>query len=98
VDFYRKSDGGTKKKILGCIFPGKLVLEKGKVLTTPFTLPIHLILRISEVLGSSKKKKEVENDLLSCLVPLTVESCNALKDLLMLKQLRLQYSPTYTST
>jgi len=29
LEFYRKSDGKTKKKILGCIFAKKLVLEKG---------------------------------------------------------------------
>jgi hypothetical protein len=46
--------------ILGCIFAEKLVLEKGKVATTVFTEPIQLILRISEVLGSSKKKQEVK--------------------------------------
>ena len=27
-DYYSKSDGATKKKILGCIFSEKLVLEK----------------------------------------------------------------------
>jgi len=27
LEFYRKSDGATKKKILGCIFAEKLVLK-----------------------------------------------------------------------
>jgi hypothetical protein len=31
LEFYRKSDGKTKKKILACIFSKILVLEKGKV-------------------------------------------------------------------
>ncbi len=31
LEFYRKSDGAAKKKIPGCIFAEKLVLEKGKV-------------------------------------------------------------------
>jgi hypothetical protein len=31
LEFYRKSDGKTKKKILGCLFAEKLVLEKGKL-------------------------------------------------------------------
>jgi hypothetical protein len=35
----RKSDGATKKKILGCIFSKKLVLEKGRVATLEFTTP-----------------------------------------------------------
>lgn len=30
LEYYRKSDGATKKKILGCIFDEKLVLENGK--------------------------------------------------------------------
>ena len=29
-EYYRKSDGATKKKILGCIFAEKLVLENGR--------------------------------------------------------------------
>ncbi len=29
LEYYRKSDGATKKKIPGCIFAEKLVLEKG---------------------------------------------------------------------
>jgi hypothetical protein len=31
LEFYRKSNGSTKKKILSTIFAEKLVLEKGKV-------------------------------------------------------------------
>ncbi|MFH1320085.1 MAG: hypothetical protein ABII90_05455 [Bacteroidota bacterium] len=34
MEFYRKSDGATKKKILGCIFSEKLILENEKVTTT----------------------------------------------------------------
>lgn len=59
LEYYRKSNGTTKKKILGCIFAQKLVLDKGKVVTPVFTEPIQLILRISEDLGSSEKKKDV---------------------------------------
>jgi len=36
VEYYRKSDGNTKKKILGCIFTEKLIIEKGRVANTPF--------------------------------------------------------------
>jgi hypothetical protein len=35
-------------------------LEKGKVVNTVFTEPIQLIQRISEVLGSSDRKKEMD--------------------------------------
>ena len=60
VEYYRKSDGKTKKKILSCIFAEKLVLDKGTVLTPVFTEPIQLILRISEVLESSDNKKDIQ--------------------------------------
>jgi hypothetical protein len=56
VKLFRGSDRSTNKKILGCIFVEKLVFEKGKVATPVFMEPVQLILRISEVLGSSKKK------------------------------------------
>ena len=60
LEYYRKSDGITKMKILGNIFAEKLALEKGKVTTPVFTEPIQLIFRISEVLRRSEKKKEGE--------------------------------------
>ncbi len=60
LEYYRKSDGATKKKLLSTIFAVKLVLEKGKVVKAVFTESIQLIIRISDVLGSSEKKKEVE--------------------------------------
>jgi hypothetical protein len=56
---------------------------EGKVATTPFTLPIQVILNASDVLGRLKKKKEVENDLFFCLVSLTVESCNLISGLFL---------------
>jgi site-specific DNA recombinase len=67
--FYREADGQTKRKILGCIFSEKLVLENGRVATTPFTIPIQVLFKITKVLQGSKNKKEVENNLLSALAP-----------------------------
>ena len=67
--FYREADGQTKRKILGCIFSEKLVLEKGRVATTPFTIPVQVLFKITKVLQGSKNKKEVENNLLSTLAP-----------------------------
>lgn len=64
---HRKSDGHTKRKILGCIFSKKIVLEKSRVATCEFTAPINVLTNASKVLKSSGIKKEVENDLLSCL-------------------------------
>lgn len=54
LEYYWKSDGATKKKIPGCIFVEKLVLEKRKVATPVFTESVQLIFRISEVLGISE--------------------------------------------
>ena len=62
LEYYRKSDGMIKKKILGRIFAEKLILEKGKIATPIFTEPIQLILRISEALKRSEKKKEIDFD------------------------------------
>ena len=76
AEYYKKSDGKTKKKILGCIFSEKLVFEKGKVATYKFTKPVQVLLNASKVFKNLDKKKEVENDLLSCLAPLTFGSCN----------------------
>jgi len=65
----QEEDGATKKKILGCIFSKKFVLEKGKVATYEFTKPIEVLLNASKVFKKSSTKKEVENDLLSCVAP-----------------------------
>lgn len=66
LEYYRKSDGATKKKILGCIFAEKLVLEKGKVSDPVFTEPIQLIMRLSNSLrsrtGNEKSEMELEGD------------------------------------
>ena len=69
VQFFRKADGRTKKKILGCIFDEKLVIENGRVATTPFSKPVSILLMIIKELEGSKNKKEVENDLLSTMAP-----------------------------
>jgi hypothetical protein len=44
-----------------------------------FTEPVQLILRISEVLGSSQKAQEVNFDLLCLWVPRTDKGCNLLE-------------------
>jgi hypothetical protein len=58
--------GEIKKKIPGCNSDKKLIFGKKKVATLASTQPIQLILRISEVLGSSKKNKR--SILTSCAV------------------------------
>jgi len=52
LEYYRKSDGATRKKILNTIFAEKLIVINGKFAIPVFTEPIQLIFRISEVLGS----------------------------------------------
>jgi hypothetical protein len=80
LEYYRKSDGITKMKILGNIFAEKLVLEKGKVTTPVFTEPIQLIFRISEVLRSHEKKQEVDFDFLSIMTSRKDKGLNQLND------------------
>lgn len=63
VSFYKSADGPTKFKILSCIFEEKLIIEKGRVATTPFTEPIRVLFDLNEVLEESKNKKEVDIDL-----------------------------------
>jgi hypothetical protein len=48
---------------LTCIFDEKLIVENGRVATTPFTEPIRVLFDLNEVLKESKNKKEVEYDL-----------------------------------
>ena len=71
VAFYKKADGKTKKKILGCIFSEKLIFEKGKSCNQPFSKPVSILLLIIKELQGSKKKMEVENDLQSIMAPQT---------------------------
>ena len=60
LEYYRKSDGVNEKKILNSIFAEKLIVVNGKVTEPIFTEPIRIILRISEALRVSEKKKEVD--------------------------------------
>jgi len=50
AEYYKKSDGATKKKILICIFSEKLVLDKGKVATCQFATPVKVLLNFSKIL------------------------------------------------
>ena len=76
LSFYRKSDGKTKKKILSCIFSEKVVLEKGRVASIPFSIPVQVLINASKVLEGSENKKETISSLLSIMAPLNDESCN----------------------
>ena len=63
LEYYRKSDGRTKKKILTTIFAEKMIVINGKVIKPIFTEPINLMLRISKSLENSQGGKEVDIDL-----------------------------------
>ncbi|WP_289031093.1 recombinase family protein [uncultured Algoriphagus sp.] len=67
--FWRKSDGKTKKKILGCIFRDKIENLDFKVATTPFTTEMSVLLGLEGVFDWDKNKKEVISDLFFKLAP-----------------------------
>jgi hypothetical protein len=58
-----------KRRYLVASFRKKIVLEKSRVTTCEFTTPINVLISASKVLKSSDIKKEVENDLFSCMAP-----------------------------
>ena len=69
LEFYKNSDGKTKKKILSCIFSEKIHFDENKVAAISFQKPIEVLLNASKVLQGSKKEKEVKIDLLPTLAP-----------------------------
>jgi hypothetical protein len=75
-EFWRKCDGKTKKKILGCIFEEKIENLDFKVATTPFTTEISVLMGIEGVFEGYKNKKEVVSDLFFKLAPPINDSCN----------------------
>jgi len=75
LEFYKNSDGKTKKKILSCIFSEKIHFDENKVAAICFQKPIEVLLNASKVLQGSKKEKEVKIDLLPTLAPLIHKRC-----------------------
>ena len=69
LEFYKNSDGKTKKKILSCIFSEKIHFDENKVAAICFQKPIEVLLNASKVLQGCKKEKEVKIDLLPTLAP-----------------------------
>ena len=74
--YWDKADGKTKKKILGCIFKEKFEDFNFERCNHIFTPEIESIMLASKVLQKNKNKKEVKNDLLSKMAPLSLERCN----------------------
>jgi len=65
-----------EKNLLSGIFTEKFVFQDGKVASTPFSVPVQVLINANKVFGRSGKKKEVENDLLLVFASLTAQSCN----------------------
>ena len=75
---------------MSCIFDEKLIVDNGRVATTPFTEPIRVLFDLNEVLKESKNKKEVEYDLFLITAPLTDERCsyNAMIEYVTIRKLK----------
>jgi site-specific DNA recombinase len=74
VEFYQKSTGVMKRRILGCIFSEKIYFNEEKDATIIYTKPIEVIFQIFNELQSHKNKKQVNYDLFSQLAPLIYET------------------------
>jgi len=70
VEFYQKSTGVMKRRILGCIFSDKIYFNEKKDATISYTKPIEVIFQIFNQLQSGKIKKQVDVDLFSLVAPL----------------------------
>lgn len=69
LEYYQKSDGKTKNKILSCILSEKISFDENKDAAIHFNESITRLMNISNKLQRGKKEKEIKNDLLSCVAP-----------------------------
>jgi hypothetical protein len=74
VEFYQKSTGVMKRRILGCIFSEKIYFNEGKDATIIYTKPIEVILQIFNELQNRGNKKRGQLDLFSQVAPLIEDS------------------------
>ncbi len=70
VEFYQRSTGVMKRRILGCIFSEKIHFDEKKDATIIYTKPIEVILQIYNELQNGGNKKRGQLDLFSQLAPL----------------------------
>jgi DNA invertase Pin-like site-specific DNA recombinase len=70
VEFYQKSTGVMKRRILGCIFSEKIYFNEEKDATIIYTKPIEFILHIYNELQNRGNKKRGQLDLFSLIAPL----------------------------
>lgn len=76
VDFYQRSNGVLKKRILSCMFSEKIYFDEKKDTTIKFTKPVELMFQIFNELENPETKKEVEIDLFNQFAPLIYNSSN----------------------
>jgi hypothetical protein len=76
VEFYKKSNGVMKRRILSCIFSEKIYFNKEKDATIIYTKPIEVIFHIFNELQNSGNKKRGQLDLFSQPAPLIDETSN----------------------
>jgi hypothetical protein len=76
VEFYKKSNGVMKRRILSCIFSEKIYFNKEKDATIIYTKPVEFIFQIFNELQNSGNKKRGQLDLFSQLAPLIYETSN----------------------
>jgi hypothetical protein len=74
VEFYQRSTGVMKRRILGCIFSEKIHFNEEKDATIIYTKPIEVILHIYNELQNRGNKKRGQLDLFSQLAPLIEDS------------------------
>ena len=89
MEFYRGRDGKTKKRILSCIFSGKIYFQENGDAAISYHQPIVVLMTASKVLEGSENKKEVISDLLFNMTPLTGEICshNAMIEYVTIREL-----------
>ena len=69
VEFYQRSTGVMKRRILGCIFSEKIYFNEEKDATIIYTKPIEVILHIYNELQNRGNKKRGHLDLFSSIAP-----------------------------
>ena len=65
-NLYSQKDTATKQRIIGSIFPRKMVFEKNSVRTLEMNRVVSLILNAGKTSGGSKKEKHTDFGVLSC--------------------------------
>jgi prephenate dehydrogenase len=70
VEFYKRSTGVMKRRIISCIFSERIYFNEEKDATIIYTKPIEVILQIFNELQRHINKKQVNYDLFSSIAPL----------------------------